>query len=215
MKSTGYNKNVKENNGNYSKTYDLYAEIISSSTKGDENDTTNNNNNKDKEKLPPMKILLNKHITSTAVDSIRDSIKDSKDYLNMLARELLLGILHDNKNQHIFGDFLKYTFSYESVLLPTRELVYWSLYQTDTFQTIQSYINYQVLQIISPTASLSHNIIKKSIVNSAIYNINDKAFKTCTLNPLIVWTLQQRDIVIDPLSKIIIDALPYVKVCLR
>lgn len=192
----------------------LYAEIISNKSdknknnyvKSDENNI--NDNYQNQKNIPPMKILLNNYITSSTVDSIRDSMKDSKEYLNMLSRELLLGILHDNKNQHIFGDFLKYSFSYESILLPTRELIYYSLYDNNTYHIISLYLNNEILRIINN----DNNNIKKSIVNSSIYNIHDKIFKSYTFYPLVIWTIEQQEIVIDPLTKIIRNALPYTKV---
>ena len=195
----------------------LYAEIISNKidnnkknydVNSDNNNIKNENDNNNQKNIPPMKILLNNYITSSTVDSIRDSMKDSKEYLNMLSRELLLGILHDNKNQHIFGDFLKYSFSYESILLPTRELIYYSLNDTNTYHMISSYLNNEILRIINN----ENNYIKKSLVNSSIYHIHDKFFKSYTFYPLIIWTIEQQEIVIDPLTKIIRSALPYTKV---
>ena len=145
-------------------------------------------------------------------------MKDSKQYLNMLSRELLLGILHDHKNQHIFGDFLNYTFSYESILLPTRELIYYSFNNYNTYHIISSYLNHEILKIINNDNNYHNdnnnnsNYIKKSIVNSSIYNIHDKIFKSYTFYPLIIWTIEQQEIVINPLTKIIRSALPYTKV---
>lgn len=195
----------------------LYAEIISNKIDNnkinhdvnlDNNNIKNENDNNNQKNIPPMKILLNNYITSSTVDSIRDSMKDSKEYLNMLSRELLLGILHDNKNQHIFGDFLKYSFSYESILLPTRELIYYSLHDNNTYHIISSYLNNEILRIINN----ENNYIKKSLVNSSIYHIHDKIFKSYTFYPFIIWTIEQQEIVIDPLTKIIRSALPYTKV---
>lgn len=188
----------------------LYAEIISNKSDKNKNnyDVKSDDNYQNQKNIPPMKILLNNYITSSTVDSIRDSMKDSKEYLNMLSRELLLGILHDNKNQHIFGDFLKYSFSYESILLPTRELIYYSLYDNNTYHIISLYLNNEILRIINT----DNNNIKKSIVNSSIYNIHDKIFKSYTFYPLVIWTIEQQEIVIDPLTKIIRNALPYTKV---
>jgi hypothetical protein len=211
-----YEVNKKQQTKNKSQEL-LYAEIISNKidnnkknydVNSDNSNIKNENDNNNQKNIPPMKILLNNYITSSTVDSIRDSMKDSKEYLNMLSRELLLGILHDNKNQHIFGDFLKYSFSYESILLPTRELIYYSLHDNNTYHIISSYLNNEMLRIINN----ENNYIKKSLVNSSIYHIHDNFFKSYTFYPLIIWTIEQQEIVIDPLTKIIRSALPYTKV---
>jgi hypothetical protein len=220
-KSNSKNNEVNKKQQTKNKSQELlYAEIISNKIDNNKNNydvnsdnnnsiiNYNDNNNQNQKNIPPMKILLNNYITSSTVDSIRDSMKDSKEYLNMLSRELLLGILHDNKNQHIFGDFLKYSFSYESILLPTRELIYYSLNDNNTYHMISSYLNNEMLRIINN----ENNYIKKSIVNSSIYHIHDNFFKSYTFYPLIIWTIEQQEIVIDPLTKIIRSALPYTKV---
>lgn len=217
-KSNSKNNEVNKKQQTKNKSQELlYAEIISNKidnnkknydVNSDNNDIKNENSNNNQKNIPPMKILLNNYITSSTVDSIRDSMKDSKEYLNMLSRELLLGILHDNKNQHIFGDFLKYSFSYESILLPTRELIYYSLNVNNTYHIISSYLNNEILRIIKN----ENNYIKKTIVNSSIYHIHDNFFKSYTFYPLIIWTIEQQEIVIDPLTKIIRSALPYTKV---
>jgi len=211
-----YEVNKKQQTKNKSQEL-LYAEIISNKidnnkknydVNSDNSNIKNENDNNNQKNIPPMKILLNNYITSSTVDSIRDSMKDSKEYLNMLSRELLLGILHDNKNQHIFGDFLKYSFSYESILLPTRELIYYSLHDNNTYYIISSYLNNEMLRIINN----ENNYIKKSLVNSSIYHIHNNFFKSYSFYPLIIWTIEQQEIVIDPLTKIIRSALPYTKV---
>ena len=217
-KSNSKNNEVNKKQQTKNKSQELlYAEIISNKidnnkknydVNSDNNDIKNENSNNNQKNIPPMKILLNNYITSSTVDSIRDSMKDSKEYLNMLSRELLLGILHDNKNQHIFGDFLKYSFSYESILLPTRELIYYSLNVNNTYHIISSYLNNEILRIIKN----ENNYINKTIVNSSIYHIHDNFFKSYTFYPLIIWTIEQQEIVIDPLTKIIRSALPYTKV---
>lgn len=219
-KSNSKNNEVNKKQQTKNKSQELlYAEIISNKIDNNKKNydvnldnnniiNENDNNNQNQKSIPPMKILLNNYITSSTVDSIRDSMKDSKEYLNMLSRELLLGILHDNKNQHIFGDFLKYSFSYESILLPTRELIYYSLNDNNTYHMISSYLNNEIFRIIIN----ENNYIKKSIVNSSIYHIHDNFFKSYTFYPLIIWTIEQQEIVIDPLTKIIRSALPYTKV---
>eukprot|EP01035_Chromulina_nebulosa_P066063 gene66063-90407_t len=76
----------------------------------------------------PIKILINSTIASTAVDSLRDS----QDIANQLAKDWLIQFLDDKSNQKKFGYFLQDLFSYEPVLSPTRWLVHWSVNSTAT-----------------------------------------------------------------------------------
>lgn len=171
-------------NSSKSKGTNVYAELISG-------------------KSPPIKVLLNEQITSKAVDSL----KDSKDVVNFFANNLVIEVLKDKSTPKKFGDFLKYTFSFESTLAPTRSLIYWSIMSDVSFQNLRLLTVSQISDWISMNA-------KHQILNSMNENMLSKNFKNVNIHPLIQWTLYQDNMVISPLSNIIIHSLPYTKVFL-
>jgi hypothetical protein len=68
-------------------------------------------------------LSVNTQLSSAAVDSM----KDSQEIANDLARSLVMEVLHGKNNTRKLGELLQYTFAYETVLAPTRDLIYWSL----------------------------------------------------------------------------------------
>ena len=79
-------------------------------------------------------------ITSSAVDSIRDS----QELINDYAKTLLKTTLENKESPGQLGILLKSFFEHEKVLKPTRNLLYWTLKQ-----------NY----IVNPTISLAQSQI--------------------------------------------------------
>jgi hypothetical protein len=82
--------------------------------------------------LPPIKVLINESLATSAVDQIRDS----HHIANELSKELVMDMLTDKKSPEKLGTLLKHVFKYESLLQPTRELIYWSLKLPTTYQPI-------------------------------------------------------------------------------
>ena len=75
------------------------------------------------QRIPGIQLLVNDTLAITALEGI----KDSHDLAQSIAKQLVLQVLTTPIYQDQFADILKYIFSYDSVLSPTRWLVYWSL----------------------------------------------------------------------------------------
>ena len=169
-----------------SKANNIYAELITG-------------------KSPPIKVLLNEQITSTAVDSLKDSLNDSKEFVNLFANNLVIEVLKDKNTAKTFGNFLNYTFSFESTKAPTRSLIYWSIMSDTSIGNISLLSTTQICTWMNLYG-------KNQIVDVLDHYLLRKSFQTIYIHPLLLWTLQQEHIVISPLSNIIADSLLYTKV---
>lgn len=150
-----------------------------------------------------IKDILNEQISSTAVDSLRDS----QLVANEMAKTIIYDVLREKETKGKFGELLQFLFAYESVLHPTRWLVYWSLNLDTTLDSVvyqtKWQINYWAKQ--DPTAFLS-----SSLLDSSIYWLKSIEARKHHIDPLLLWTLKQKEIA-DPVAGIVVDALPYVK----
>ena len=81
---------------------------------------------------PGLRNLVHDTITSQAVDEL----KRSHQMANDLAKSLILEVLGRKENRGKLGELLQYTFAADTVLTPTRELIYWSLELEQTFKNI-------------------------------------------------------------------------------
>ena len=81
---------------------------------------------------PGLRNLVHDTITSQAVDEL----KRSQQMANDLAKSLILEVLKRKENRGKLGELLQYTFAADTVLTPTRELIYWSLELEQTFKNI-------------------------------------------------------------------------------
>ena len=81
---------------------------------------------------PGLRNLVHDTITSQAVDEL----KRSQQMANDLAKSLILEVLGRKENRGKLGELLQYTFAADTVLTPTRELIYWSLELEQTFKNI-------------------------------------------------------------------------------
>jgi hypothetical protein len=107
------------------KKVNFYAELISD--KGLPSD------------IPPIRVLINEQIASSAIDSI----KDSQRIAHELSKSILLDYLDDEVSINQFGEFLKTIFGYESLQFSTRDLIYWSLSFPEVHKSIYSMTQYQ------------------------------------------------------------------------
>jgi hypothetical protein len=82
--------------------------------------------------LPAVKVLINDRIASSAVDQLRDS----EMLAQKLAKEVVFDLLNDRHSPERLGTLLKYVFSYESLLQPARDLLYWSLHLPQSYGSI-------------------------------------------------------------------------------
>ena len=170
----------------------LYAEIVTKEQK-----------RYNGEILPPIKVLLNETLASQAVDSI----KDSKAVVNEVAKSVITDILNHKSTPKRFGLILKDVFSNESVLSPTRWLVYWSLDLESTFKSLMGQSNWQI-------EHFSKNYGFTLLQTQAILLLSSPEFRKVQVNPLLQWTMKQQDIAIDPLAEVVKWILPFNKVLL-
>ena len=151
--------------------------------------------------IPPIKVLLNEQITSTAVDSL----KDSEHMMHLLAKNMILDALHDKKTVRKFGMFLQSAFESEETLSETRKLVYWSLNTQDCTKNTQWLASWQLkgwMQTygVGQTAYL------------ASWWVSSPDSRRQVISPLIAWAIRQDSFVTDPLAVVATGALPLAKV---
>lgn len=149
--------------------------------------------------LNPIKGILNEQLSSTALDSLRDSQFAAHE----LAKSMIQNTLKAKKTKGQFGELLNYMFSYESVLYPTRWLVYWSLNSNDTVLNTTYQAKWQV-------DYWGKNSGKDEVIAaSKLWLASSENRKEC-INPLMFWALNQKEVK-DPIAAVVIDALPYIK----
>lgn len=172
---------------------------------------------------PPLHILINETLTSSAVDSIRDS----RQLANELAKSLLIEVLERKENRGKFGELLLYLFVSDTVLSPTRHTIYWTLTLDNTIKNIVSNVEIHRDYWLGFTENYDRSMrsIKKlhtrhegrlitdvMLMNQVILWLEDPLTRTAVLTPLIEWTLQQDEIVKFPLTDLAVDFLPWIKV---
>jgi hypothetical protein len=165
---------------------------------------------------PPLHILINETLTSSAVDSIRDS----RQLANELAKSLLIEVL----------ERLLYLFVSDTVLSPTRHTIYWTLTLENTIKNIVTNVEIHRDYWLGFTENYDRSMrsIKKlhtrhegrlitdvMLMNQVILWLEDPLSRTAVLTPLIEWTLQQDEIVKFPLTDLAVSFLPWIKVSLH
>jgi hypothetical protein len=175
---------------------------------------------------PPLHILINETLTSSAVDSIRDS----RQLANELAKSLLIEVLERKENRGKFGELLLYLFVSDTVLSPTRHTIYWTLTLENTIKNIVTNVEIHRDYWLGFTENYDRSMrsIKKlhtrhegrlitdvMLMNQVILWLEDPLSRTAVLTPLIEWTLQQDEIVKFPLTDLAVSFLPWIKVSLH
>lgn len=107
------------------------------------------------ESLPPVQTVINDSIAFTAADQI----KENQEMVNESAKKLVTEFLSSRKAAVQSGMFLGSLFRYESILQPTRDLVYWSLHLPTTYNPIfyqakAGLLGVEVTREISPSLFL-------------------------------------------------------------
>jgi hypothetical protein len=179
--------------------------------------------------------LAKQIVVETAVDSAVESLKDSQQLANEIAKELILQLLKTKENQGKLGQFLEYIFAYETVLSPTRELVYWSLAGRDctTNLTILSKrqrdywlakppraltFDYHLLtntrdyQVSQSMIGAGRPYTEANLLWLADWWLRDKESRETTVKPLLDWSLKLEEEVIKPVALMSAKSIPYNKV---
>ena len=160
----------------------------------------NDSENAGKSLLPQPSGIVREHISSTAVDSIRDSQQTG----NELAKANIMEVLKDKKSIIQFGELLSYSFSYESVLKPTRDLIYWSIQTEDSLKSL-AHVSQSGIEDWSKSRG------KIDLTPPIKQWVLSRETRIVTINPLLTWTLREKSLSLEPLAVAVIDVLPYTK----
>ena len=202
--STSLTANDVANHSKY--RHRLYAEIVN-----DDNDAPS-----------PLRVLVHETLSSSAVDSIRDS----QQLANELAKCLIIEVLDRKENRGKLGLLLQHLFVSDAVLSPTRELVYWSLTLDETVKNTIFYTNLhrnywlglsKIGQHVRTRRGVERQqgakeLTQEAILALAIQWLSDPQTRKVVINPLLDWTLKSQESVIAPLATITAESIPWAKV---
>lgn len=162
-----------------------------------------------------LRVLVQETFTSSAVDSIRDS----QLLANELAKRLLIEVLQRRENRGKFGELLQYLFISDTVLSPTRDLIYWSLAIDNTVhniaQNVKMHRNFWLRSTEKQpgaTRSLERRLTDAVLLTLIIRWLDDPVSKNQVVIPLLDWALKEHEGVIAPLTEIAAGSIPWTKV---
>lgn len=153
--------------------------------------------------------------------SASDTIKESHDDAERLAKKLVLEALNKVEYRNEFGKVLEYIFSVESVRRPTRDLIYWSVSLPLSLNEIdRQAFSYARFFFIPSTRSAMPAAGADSLRHASGFSYTTLQLSTLiswwlmtphaktVVNPLLEWTLKQPH-VSEAVVQIVNDALPY------
>lgn len=134
-----------------------------------------------------IKDLFNSQLQQKAVNSIRDS----ETVVNDLAKALLIDVFLNPGNRGNLGNALQYLFTHETVLKPTRELVYWSVNSSDSQHQILNLSKSQVSYWLRDSSRTGGQVMSKALlVDLASWWILSPINRKECIVPLIDWCLK-------------------------
>lgn len=150
--------------------------------------------------IAPIKAMLNDHISSSAIDTIRDS----QVAANELAKTIIIEYFDNKQSAKQFGDMLSYTFSYESVLKPTRDLLFWSI----DADSSKAHVYQQAKAGLYDWCAASG---KDQLAEASSHWLRQKDNMRVSVSPMLLWSLRQKTVSEDPLADVVVHALPFTK----
>eukprot|EP01039_Chlorochromonas_danica_P008286 gene8286-9136_t len=153
--------------------------------------------------LPPIKVLINDQLATTAVDQLRDSQVAAHE----LAKNLVIDMLRDKDSPKKLGTLLQYVFKYESLLQPTRDLLYWSLRLPTTYSPIYSQLKY--------TFNYAESAQQEQLAALSKSWLLDPQTKREIIIPLFKWNLEDEETTIKPLASLLGEVVPTYKAEVR
>jgi hypothetical protein len=123
-------------------------------------------------------------VTATAVDSIRDS----ESTFHNLAKVLLIDIFQNPEHRGNLGNALKYLFSSETVLKPTRELIYYSLHLKDCQNQCFVQAKQQSSYWLRDPAGQKY-LMQPLLVDSIAWYLSLSSDRRAMIIPLVQWTI--------------------------
>lgn len=160
----------------------------------------------DPEPVRKARVIINEQLASSAADSI----KESQETANEMAKLFLLELFSDKENSAKLGVFLGDLFTHETVLHPTRELLFWSIATDHSMRNTEAYCQYLRDYWLRDEGSPATT---KNIVDLGEWWLLHPLSRIDIVTPLITWTLEQPEMTIEPLAKRIVESSkePYVK----
>ena len=140
-----------------------------------------------------IQILVDRAIAPTAVDSI----KESEELVNELAKTICIDVLQKKEYATVFGVFLQDLFKFDSVREPTVGLVTWAVATPEAFQ------NTLHLAKVNRDYWIGVDQEGRPYTDVALRDLSTWWFdhpltKTDVVLPLITWSLEQREMALDP-----------------
>ena len=130
-------------------------------------------------------------VNEIASTNVKDTIKMSEENARIMAKNIIAQVLVTEENQHVLGEALKYLFTYEEVLFPTRWLIYWSLQQENTiFQSefqLRWHLNYWINW---PEPYGAFNYTADNLACLGAWWLNHPLSRKDIINPFIRWYLE-------------------------
>jgi hypothetical protein len=176
-----------------------YAELIS-------NPSSQNN-----QRLP-IKVYIGEQINEQITNSAVDSIRDSQQQVQELAKSVVLEILTNPTNQSSLGLLLNDMFLYESILAPTRDLIYWSLTFDETIYNSRWQLEWQMHYWLRDNEPIGYRIYTKdNIVSMCAWWLTHTESRTATVVPFLGWYYGDKEIV-DYYTQSASESIPTAKV---
>lgn len=149
-----------------------------------------------------FKVLIHEQLAIKAVDSL----EGSKILANQISKSLVVDLLRSKESTTQFSLLLNHIFLQENVLMPTRELIYWSALSPQQFVSTLS-VSKCGLQhyCVQPETTRDLSNLLSGLVGYSNFVKNIYLPFTC-------WILRDKAIVIDPLAGLINWSLPLAQV---
>ncbi len=152
--------------------------------------------------IPSFKVLMHEQLAATATDSIEGSTILAKE----ISKSLVVDLLKSKENTKKFGILLGDILKFDSILEPTRALIYWSINTQTSMLNLERMSSNGLAQYLAyqPTLAASSNWMKNFI--------KDKYFIDQLSLPYFTWLLPNQDYCIQPVVNLIVYFLPRQKV---
>ena len=137
-------------------------------------------------------------VNEIASTNVKDTLKMSEENARIMAKNLIAQVLVKEENQHVLGEALKYLFTYEEVLYPTRWLIYWSLQQENTIFQSEFQLRWQLNYWLNwPEPYGAFNYTVNNLADLAAWWLHHPLSRKDIINPFIRWYLDESEGIIS------------------
>jgi hypothetical protein len=152
-----------------------------------------------------IEVLMKEKITT----KVADSISESQQVANELAKSLVIEVLHNPKNLHQLGIILHNCFNYPQVQLSIRDLVFYHLHTEYTIKNTIYLLHGQIKYFLSDAGK--NYTLSQLLTLLQWYSTQDYFFEMVI--PLFIWSISSKDAsvdhTVDYLAKAASDSLSY------